>query len=359
MFGNLLFGVTALAYILLAIFNLQRVNVSGERLMGWGMIAVALIAIYIVFSLMLTMSIAAKGGFNWISSSTIQRNAGVGILWLGMVVGVSFCTIIRPELRTDQTTGLVRFFSIPVYFGAVWLPLLMLVPYAILLRPEWRDSLSPNLYKVPLILGCALGLFIVMLPNIVRATKSFNTPQTRDESQLAFDQSMSIIANDNDSTILGLLYFTHKTQDKQLRNAAIAKIKTHANWEDDLIQILEQNGYTDIYWVYAFLEGNKVEHPERFIEPIKTSIVVLTSEIQETMKDPNKNNLGYINIDDLCHVLDDQFRDSHDVFRPSMLKLQEALEAIPATRQGDGVEQHFGDTLNEYRTYVKNWLNEH
>jgi hypothetical protein len=134
MFGNLLFGLTTLTYIALTIFNLQKMIATGDRLVGWGIIAFVILAFYVVFSLSLTISIAAKGGFNWLSNSEPLRNTAIGILWLGMVAGVVFCTMIRPEWNTDPSTGVVRWLSFPVYFGATWLPLLMLFPYAIFIK---------------------------------------------------------------------------------------------------------------------------------------------------------------------------------------------------------------------------------
>ena len=167
MFGNFLFGLTTLTYIALAIFNLQKVNATGERLVGWGIIAFVILTFYIISSLSLTISIAGKGGFNWLSNSVPMRNTAIGILWLCMVAGVVFCTMIRTEWDTDPSTGLVRWMSFPVYFGATWLPLLMLLPYAILLNPLWRDTLSPGLYKIPLAIGGVLGVLIVMAPTII------------------------------------------------------------------------------------------------------------------------------------------------------------------------------------------------
>ncbi len=357
MLTNLPFALTTLSYIALILFNLQKINATGERLAGWGIIAFVLLAAYIVCSLILTISIAAKGGFNWLSDTVFLRNAGVGLLWLGMMVGMVYCTLLRAEWPADQSGGLARWLSVPVYFGAVWLPLLMLLPYAILLNPEWRDTLSPNLYKIPLMLGCVVGLFIWALPGIVNATRSFSVPQERDESQLAFNNSMNII--NNESAIQELLFFTHREQDERLRNAALTKIKAHKDWEDELTSMLQQNNPYDIYWVYAFLDGNQIEHPEQFVTPVNNSIPSLTSKIQESIQDPYKDNLAYLNVEVLCRVLDVQFKDSSAVFRPNILKLQGVLETPPAARTGDIDAQKFVETLDQYRLAVKNWLDTH
>lgn len=50
MSANPLFSLTLFIYIVLAIFNLQKVSASGERLVGWGMIAFAILAVFVVCS---------------------------------------------------------------------------------------------------------------------------------------------------------------------------------------------------------------------------------------------------------------------------------------------------------------------
>ena len=90
MFSNVLFVLTIFNYIGLAILNIQKTNATGERLMGSGFIGLGLIAAYVLFSLLLTISITSKGGFNWLSSATLSRNFLVGILWFCMIAGVVF-----------------------------------------------------------------------------------------------------------------------------------------------------------------------------------------------------------------------------------------------------------------------------
>ena len=88
MFGNLLLGLTSTTYLALIIFNLQKVNATGERLMGYAFIGFVIMAAYAVSGLLLTIFITSKGGFNWLSDTKTLRNIGVGILWSGMVAGV-------------------------------------------------------------------------------------------------------------------------------------------------------------------------------------------------------------------------------------------------------------------------------
>jgi len=359
MFGNLLFGLTAITYIALAIFNLQKINATGERLVGWGMIGFGLMAAYVVCSLLLTINVAAKGGFNWISNSVSMRNMAVGILWLSMVIGVVFCAMLSTEYHTDPSTGILRLVSLPVYFGATWLPLLMLIPYAILLNTEWRETLSPGLYKIPLIIAGVVGLLIVMAPKMVVAF-GINIPQKgKDNAEVQLENIMNSIQQV--TSIQELLKYS-LDEDERVRNAASAKIKASTDWEDALIKILgktDEYGHHDFYWVYVFLDDNKVDHPERFIEPVNNTIPAITAEVQRVL---NKSflytgDLRILNVDGVCRVLDEQFKDSSSVFQPNMLKLQEALDA-PPLEQPD-TDKDFIELRNTYRLAVKNWLDSH
>jgi len=358
MFGNLLFGLTTLTYIALAVYNIQKLNVPGERLVGASMIAFGLIAAYIVFSLFLTIAIASRDGFNWISSSASSRNIVIGILWFGMVAGVVFCSMLTTEYQNDQSTGIFRLISLPVYFGGLWLPLLMLVPYAILLNSGWRDSLSPMVYKLPLWVACITGILILMTPKIV-TTLGITVPKKQvDNNQVEADIKSTI---DNQSSISDLLAYT-QYEDERYRIAAWAKIKSDPNWEGELIKLLEHDdeyGHHYFRFVYIFLDDNKVDHPDRFIAPVNTSIATIAAEVQRVL---NKSflyspDLSVLNIDIMCRVMDEQFKDSSNVFRPNMLKLQEALDAPPLERPD--TDPDFTALRNTYRTAVKNWLGEH
>jgi hypothetical protein len=165
-----------------------------------------------------------------------------------------------------------------------------------------------------------------------------------------------IILWSNEKTIQGLLLYTHREQDERLRHSAVAKIKSYEDWETELINTLEQKELNDMYWVYVFLDGNKLEHPENFIQPIEHSLELLASGVQKSLEDPYSLNMGYINIEALCRVLDTQFKDSAVEFRRSILTLQKALEVTAPERKNKNDKPWFDETLNASRLAVKNWL---
>ena len=347
MFGYLLFGITTLVYIVLSLFVLQPAPSGGDQKYGWASSALMLIAAYGVCSLLLTIYITAKGGFNWISDAALKRNAIVAILWLGMVAGVAYCTL-KPEYhKFYQLTGFVRLLSLIISYGAIWLPLLMLIPYYLFLKPEWRDTLSPGLFKIPLVFAFIAGLLLPVTPKIIlKSYKKF------DERELAFNEAMNNIKKYQ--AVMSLLYYTSKNYDEQIRNAALTKIKASKHLEDELIGILERGSP---YAVFDFLDENKVEHPERFIEPIVTSFSTMTADMREGIVNPYKG--GAFDVGPLLRVLEGQFNGSIEVFKPHILKLQEVMETPPAKNRAHDDTEQCNEELYKYREEVKNWLARH
>lgn len=347
MFGYLLLGITVLCYIVLSLFALQPTPSGGDQSYGWASSALVLIAAYGVCSLLLTINITANGGFNWISDAALKRNAIVAILWLGMVIGVSYC-VLKPEYhKYYQLTGFARFLSLAFSYGAIWLPLLMLIPYYLFLKSEWRDTSFPNLFKVLLVGASVVGFLLPVVPKIVlKSYKKF------DKRELAFNEAMNNIKKYQ--AVMSLLYYTSDHYDEQIRSAALAKIKASKHLEDELIETLEQSSP---FPVFEFLEDNKVEHPERFIEPIVTSFARITADMHEGIVSPYKG--GALDIGPMLRVLDGQFSNSIEVFKPHIIKLQAVMETPPAkSREYDDVEQCNAD-LYKYREEVKNWLAKH
>ena len=350
--SNLLFILTAIIYIALAIFVLQPIQATGERLVGWGYIVLALIAAYIVSSLLLTISMTSEGAFNWVADVASRRNILVAVCWCGLVAGVVICTIAKTEFPNGyKSSGFSCLLTYPFYFGAAWLPLLMLVPYVILLHPEWHHTVSPALYKIPLITGCTIGFLLLIAPNLLSKMHSLK------KYDAGLDIKNSLGRIENESPLTGLFMFTDKEENEQVRTAALNKIKEHQNLEVELILILEQENPWFFNWVYSYLANYKMEHPERFIQPVNNSIPRLTTTLQyEALGNPWKGEGTYhlLNAEPLFNLLDKEFSDSNAVFKPNILKLQQTMNTQPAKRDGD--KARFDEALNKYRLAVKNWL---
>ena len=322
-----------------------------------GFMMFGLIAVYVITSLLLTISVASRGGFDWLSPTPSTRKVFIGVLWLGMIAGVVFCAMLSTEINTDRSTGIVRTLSMPVYFGSVWLPLLMLIPYAILLNPQWRESLSPALYKFPLVLACVLGVVILMIPKIV-SSANIQVPKQSDAEWKKENLTTSI---QNETSLETLLQYV-KDEDEWVRKMAAEKMKKDPQYEDHLIKTLSRNdgyGHYDFDKVYMFMDQNTVEHPDRFVESVNTSLLSISTEIQHVLTKSflYSGDLSILHIDLVCKVLEEQFQNHSDVFRPNMLKLQEALHMPPSYPSDKDAE--FDDHLQKCKNAVQSWLETH
>jgi hypothetical protein len=344
MLSKLLLGITIITYVALIGVNLYKPKGTGDQLVGWGFVLFGVLAAYVVSSLMLTINIALKGEFNWISEFNIFRNSIIFIGWTCLMAGVVYCTMINADWHSTATSnwlGLVM-----IHYGAIWIPLLMLVPYVILLNPDLHNTLSPNLFKLPLLVGCLIGLAFHFLSNsqlgnFFKDKEAVNTLQFENAmKQIGFEES-----------VVDLLYYLHKGTDVRLTQAALTKLKSKENLESELLKILNQcdNNY-DYLRVFAYLENNKVEQPELFIAPLNKTIYKVSEELKYRLQSFGSENdfLKLLNVDGLCRILEMQFKTCKADFIPNMLKVQAELEKEP--------KPDFIEFRNKYKAAVKNWL---
>ncbi|HPN69803.1 MAG TPA: hypothetical protein PLZ32_09805 [Saprospiraceae bacterium] len=356
MLGYFLYGLTLIAYILVIITVLQPHHSGGsDAAYGAAMSILFVTVAFILTSLLLTVNITMQGGFNWISDSLLKRNITVAIVWLGIMIGVSFFLLHHTEFhRYYQLSGFARFLSYMLSYGAIWLPLLMLVPYYLFIKNEWAHSFTPNLFKIPLVMASLIGFSLVMKPKII--SNYFRSFRAFDKSELDFKDAMDRMKKYPD--VSSLLYYTSKSNEEAVRNAAITKIKTTKNLEAELIKVLEKGNPFTCMNAYNFLVENKVQNPELFIEPIIKSFDKLIAETHEGIVNPYKG--GPLDIEVVLLVLDEQFKDSAPKFKPSILKLQEVMETPPArSRQQPGELEQAKETINKNKEQIKLWLDAH
>jgi hypothetical protein len=378
MFGYFFLGINALIVILITLINMLKPP-SGQNGMGFYSLYAFLYALYIafaIFSLILTLCVEWKSGFDWVSDKSETRNLLVGIGWLFMVVATLTCAFFKWEWHPGEFPQFLRWLS--KSNGQTWIPLLMLVPYYYLLSAELRTSVPSYVYKMPLTIAFGLTTFMVLGLLFGQVQKQIAHKKAVEETKMenlrkygtknpswALESSMNYIMNYKEKTITGhLLSYASREKEEQIRTAAIAKMKSYEYWETDLIHILEGKQIEDIAGkkiedicsVYRFLDGNTIEHRGNFIQPIKNSLTLLTSEVKNSIKDADNYELARINFETVCRVLDTQFKDSAAEFRPSLLTLQQVLDTTPAKRSDTTYAQGFNEVLQKSRIAVKNWL---
>lgn len=353
MIANLPLLPTLISWVALAVLNLPNRNIKGEYLVGLGMINFALLAVFGLFSLWLTIRINASGGFDWLSQVQSTRNLLVGAGWFCMMAGVVFCVLGNPGSAASGPgfAGILeRVFS----YGVLWMPLLMLVPYAILSNPAWKSAVSPLAYTIPLAMGTFVGAALLFAPGIIARINARNT--AREMRDYDFQKEMEALQQEKE--VRKMIVFTLEGKNEQLRAAAATKIKQTPQWEDSLCMLLRPDNLAESYWFYSFMANNALENPDRFLKPVQVHLADLASAIKEALTHPDQDNYGYYyaDIETICKVLNMHLGAHWETLKPAMQNLLNAVETpVPS---GQTAPQYMLNLQEKYREALKKWLKE-
>lgn len=312
--------------------------------------------------------------FDWMSTSFLRHRHWLVFLgWISFTVAIIWSLESRTGKNMNEFPTFMHLFTRSRVY--IWLPLLLLIPGLYFLNAPRIDGFAPSWARIIMITGFSVSLLVgagifwtfgkfwigrrldMVQWNIA------NKMERLSDYQSAYKAAFEKIKTYDEPTIAGLLKYAVPENDRKLKDAATAKLKSFNNWEQDLIGILTiedlENIYVfndDTYYVYAFMIGNKVEHPELFLKPIQYSLKVLTNRVTTCIEDPYCFELGRIGVEVVGPALEAQFKDRAIDFRPYMLKLQEALALQAPERMNKQRLKSFNRTLKEYRLVVKNWL---
>lgn len=355
MIGYFFFGLTLLFYIGLTLLNLSKPP-SGQNGMSFFYIVPFLTIGFAICSLIVTLCVGWKGGFDWVSTVGTSRNLLIGVGWLSLVATSLFCVYFKWEWHQSGYPQFLRWLALAN--GQIWITLLMLVPYFFLLSTDLRASVSPNMYKTPLMICFALSVFYSMglLFGWLRDSAQWQAARIEENKETYKNQNerhLDYIAEQKPTDgMLNIISLTGRFTHKEVRSAAIAKIKAHPNWEDKLIDLLNNTYF--YHNVYAFIDGNEVEHPEKFLKPLNQNILWIADDIRKSIKDSNNLqnwHFEHFGIDRLLRAIDEQFLNKGVDFRPAVLKLQEALTTTPP--------EQFKNVRFTITPIVKDWLKRH
>lgn len=347
MLGNILIITSLISYGLLANL-LSKPMPGGDYGVGYSYAFLYLGAGFIISTGLLAWNMNLNHCFDWVLR---YRNLLVFVGWTAFVT-MTFWTL---EYHKAFILWHLLVFGLCIYlmnaqqtagFPLAWAKTAMQVSFAASLL-------------IAVVIWGALGKGRVMNSIYKIQSKIASLSYNKAEYKATLDKIM----NYNDTNINWLLKFAEPKMDKKLRENAIAKIKTYPNLEEQLIAILTQKDLAtrwayddDSYYVYAYLEDNRVEHREKFIQPIKYSLKVFAIRAENDLDDPYKRELWSLNLESFCRALEFQFKDYTKEFKPSMLKLQQVLAAEYPERKSEKHIKWYNKTVKAYRLAVKKWL---
>lgn len=369
MLGNILIALTILCYGLLASLMLKG-KPAGDYAVGYSFALLIGGAAFALVSGLLAWNMNLNHCFDWASPLFLRyRNWLVFLGWVSFFLAIMWSLEFGGQKIESDTPFLLRCLS----WSRIYLliPLLVLIPSFYLLNVARPEGFAPSWVKICMqagmgisfavalvIFGGFAGLWLKGSVNMFQAQRAWLAERNSD-----YKAQVEYIHNFQEPTIEGLLKYTHPRGDKQLRTLATAKIKSSATWEDELIAILSKKDLERVYvyedntrYVYGFLDLNKLDHPEKFIQPIQYSLKVLSNRIRKSVEDAYNLELGLTDVDAVCRVLDAQFKDKASEFRPAMLNLQQALERPAPERKNTEHRKAYEKELKLFRASVKEWL---
>lgn len=356
MFGHLLFFLTALCWFGLAASNFSKPPGSGDNVMGYGLVMAFLGIAFALCSGGLLFHLAYKANFDWAA-----RQPGLSLLmlsgWLMLAAATFFCAIGKWEPGMNEIfPGYIVWLSKK---GRVelWLPLLFLMAGFILLSDERKAAVHPGVYqwllKICYILSAVIcaGLLLGWMRGEQAAQKAHIEYQIA-EDQRRIQENLEWIAQQKpEDPIINIISFTGRFTEKAVRDAALAKLQSHADLEGDLVDLLKHK--THYHYAYIYLDGNAVEHPERLVAPLKNSLLLMANEIRNNIEDSNNLqdwHFEHLGMERLLRMIEDPFG-AHADFRP---ELQQVLAAFDTPKP-----ERFKHVRFSTRRVLAQWLEAH
>lgn len=329
MLGNILLVISALF-----LWGLVSVSSSpmpgGDRGVGYAFALLISGAGFLVFTGFLAWHLGWNQCFDWISAKG-QQNWLVFFGWLAFVGATFASAAFLSEWHEGELPQFLRWLA--KSYASVWLPVLVLVPSVALLHTERAVGTAPDWVKIPLMAGMAVSAVICACIAFgwFRASAQQAAARTEAERQRQdglHQQHLDFIAAQKiTDPILNILSLSGRFHDDDVRNAAIEKIKAHPDWEDELIRLLSDTDWQSE--VFQFIDGNRVEHPERFVEPLNNGIRRMAASVRRDIK--GSNNLQdwhfeHLSLPRLFRAIEEQFLVPGADYRPAVLELRRAFD---------------------------------
>ncbi len=274
--GNFFLVIAALLYFGLLSLVYGNHNRSGDAGVGYAWV---LIMANFGFALCLGLAAAAigsKGGFAWLGATGSGRFFAAAGGFILVVMGATFFTFGEGMPRTNPVVnGLLRILP-------ALLPALALLSAGLLLHASWPEG-PPRWMRFLLGFQAAVGLapiLVLVAANVIQ-TKNRIAEASAYEKKIHQDKLNEIDSTDLSKNMVFLFVLTDANQDPEIRQRALAKIKTRPDWQEEIARRLQNDWAPE---AFNFLASNPVDKPELFAEPVREGIRIQARLIRETIR---------------------------------------------------------------------------
>ncbi len=294
--GNIFLALATLIFLLFGISVIgKEAPRGGDAAMGhvWGIILFNLF--FLICMTVVAIAIAWKGGFDWVSPSKGTRFMLVAIGLLTAVITAALSALFKGE--PGATAAIFKVFA---GFVPVLVTLALIVSGAILLNDGLRTAVPVAAYKIPLlivfgvgILGIGAGIAGWMIESNQNSVSRLEGMQA-DQARYHQDHLNSIDLCDVTKNMSQILVYTAAYHDADVREKALAKIKTNPGWQQELVRLLEEKGASE---AFEFLASNEVDDKTLFLAPVNTGVLSVADWIRRQIREASQEH----------HFYEDQF----------------------------------------------------
>lgn len=322
--------IATLAWICLLFLHYPRPNLGGDHAMQY---AYGLFACSIGLGMGLMVMTAI---FIWREALSMP----IALIMMAGTVAIAVITFYCGVLLTEPASwiqGPLRWLA--TGGGLIWIPAISLAAAFIWVMPGLREIAPVWLWQWPLwftsgISALALAIYLLTwMVGLPERQKALLETHNQEEAARHQQHLEEIAAWQPESGILPLLALTGRFHDQAVRQAAVHRVQSVEDWEQQLNQLLENAGY--YYHVYTFLDGNKVENPAIFVSALQTSLRQMAMDIQMHIHDADNLQhwtFDYLSIDRLTRAIDQQFEAHKAILVPTMWGVSHSFQTKPPAR---------------------------
>ncbi len=328
--GNTFLGIAALIFLIFSssLFG-KETSRGGDAAMGyvWGIIIFNLL--FFVCMTVVAFSIASKGNFEWISPSKGTQFLMVAFGLLGAVITATLSLLFKGN-EPGATAAVFRLFS---GFSPILVPLILIFTGMILLNDRFLEVLPKTAYKVPLmvifgiaVLGIGAGIIGWMVDSNQNAVQRLEGIQA-DQARYHQDHLNFIDGCDVTKNISNILSYTDSNHDADVRERALAKIKTRPDWQQELVRLLENKGASE---AFIFLASNEVDDQALFVGAVNTGVLSIADWMRRQISEATQAHYFYADqfsweVERMLRTVD-KFEGMGADYRPAVLAVRAALD---------------------------------
>jgi hypothetical protein len=320
--GNVLLATAVLAFLLVSNLTFSRTLPGGDAVVGYAWSIIIGIVVFSISLLIATAIIGFKGGFDWVGASTGQRVTYVILGFLLILVGNGF--FMANEFPQDLAPAVRKV----VRITPAVLPVLLLTSAAILLNFK-HTELPASVYKIPIYSSLIISFlgFVMILFGQAKRSADMLKADEEFKDKIHQDHLNQIDTTDVMKDGVFLYVFTDANQSTDVQEAALAKLKTRPDWQEELVRRLQSDWAKE---AFTFLASNDVDDKAMFVEPIRQGILIQAKLIREDIRrcrgayDLHGDSFRW-EVERMLRTVD-KFAGMGVDYRPAVLEVRNALE---------------------------------